>query len=615
MIAQFSDLHFMRPEWLWLLAPAAVLAIALWYFRGKGGSWSDVISQDLLPYLVGNQQAARGPNLLPILFFAWILAAVAAAGPAWEKLPQPIHQKQDALVLTLDLSYSMLAQDLSPSRLVRARQKLLDLLEQRGEGQTGLIAYAGDAHIVTPLTDDNPTIANLIPALNPGMMPVPGSDPVAAIKQSIDLLHSAKISNGKILLITDGVDRSSAEEIAHLLKGTGINLAVMGIGTRTGAPIPLPQGGFLKDSSGTIVIPSLDEAALRDLASSISGKYARISLDENDLERLLSDTLPDTAGQTLALERTADAWEDRGYFLILLLLPISLALFRRGWVMCLLPLMFLASPQDASAQNWDDLWLTPDQQGLRALQNEDNEAAASLFENPDWAATAAYRNEDFERAVQGFSKNETPDSWYNRGNALAKAGKLDDAIKAYEKSLELQPEQADAIENLELLNKMKEQQQEQQQNQDQQDQDQQNEDEQENDQEQEQNQDQTKDKNQQDQSQDQKPSDNQSDSSDSEQDENQDESPPQEGEPNEEQDPEQSEEKEPSEEEKQNEQEQQAQQASEEPSEEDKEQNQAMEQWLRRVPDDPSGLLREKFRYESRQREQQGDRRKNEIYW
>jgi len=602
MMGQFSDLHFMRPEWLWLLAPAAVLAIALWYFRGKGGSWSDVISKDLLPYLVGNQQAARGPNLLPILFLAWIIAAVAAAGPAWEKLPQPIHQKQDALVLALDLSYSMMAQDLSPSRLVRARQKLLDLLEQRGEGQTGLIAYAGDAHIVTPLTDDNPTIANLIPALNPGMMPVPGSDPVAAIKQSIDLLHSAKISNGKILLITDGVDKSSAKEIAHLLIGAGINLAVMGIGTRTGAPIPLPQGGFIKDSSGTIVIPSLDEAALRDLASASSGRYARISLDDNDLERLLTDTLADSAGQTLALERTADAWEDRGYFLILLLLPVALALFRRGWVMCLLPLVFLASPQDASAQSWDDLWLTPDQQGQRALQNEDNESAASLFENPDWAATAAYRNEDFERAVQGFSEKETPDSWYNRGNALAKAGKLDKAIEAYEKSLELRPEQADAIENLELLKKMKEQQ-EQQQNQDQQDQDEQNEDEQENDQEQEQN-------------QDQKPSDNQSDSGDSEQNEDQDESPPQDEETNEEQDPEQNEEEKPSEEEKQNEQEQQTQQASEQqPSEEDKEQDQAMEQWLRRVPDDPSGLLREKFRYESRQREQQGDRRKNEIYW
>ncbi|MBE9538934.1 MAG: VWA domain-containing protein [Proteobacteria bacterium] len=586
----------MRPEWLWALLPAAILALLLLYFRGKGGSWSEVIAPELLPYLVGNQQATRGPNLVPLLFIAWAIAAVAAAGPAWEKLPQPIHQKQDALVLALDLSYSMMAQDLSPSRLIRARQKLLDLLEQRGEGQTGLIAYAGDSHIVTPLTDDNPTIANLIPALNPGMMPVPGSDPVAAIRQSIELLRSAGIIDGKIMLITDGVDDEAATEIKSLLRGKGISFAVLGIGTRTGAPIPLPQGGFIKDSSGNIVIPTLDESSLRALAAKSGGTYSRISLDDDDLDRLLSETLPNAGGQTLALERTADAWEDRGYLLILLLLPVALSLFRRGWVVCLLPLLFLGNPQQASAQSWDDLWLTPDQQGQKALNVGDNEAAASLFENPDWAATAAYRNEDYERAAKQFAENKTADSAYNHGNALAKAGELDEAIAAYKKSLELQAEQSDAIENIELLEKMKEQQEQQQEQQDQEKSDE------------DQNQDEEQEQDQQDQSGDQEQSDEQSDKSDPPQD------PPQEPEENE-QDQDEESGQEPEEEEQSSENEQQQAEQAEEPSEEDKEKEQAMEQWLRRVPDDPSGLLREKFRYESRQREQRGDRRENETYW
>ncbi len=609
MMAQFSELHLMRPEWLWALLPAAVLALLLWYFRGKGGSWSDVIAPNLLPYLVGKQQAARGPNLLPVLFLAWVIATVAAAGPAWEKLPQPIHQKQDALVLVLDLSYSMMAQDLSPSRLIRARQKLLDLLEQRGEGQTGLIAYAGDAHIVTPLTDDNPTIANLIPALNPGMMPVPGSDPVAAVSQAIDLLRSAGVSDGKIVLITDGVDNDSAKGIARQLKGTGVSFAVLGIGTRTGAPIPLPQGGFIKDSSGDIVVPGLDESALRGLASKTGGKYSRISLDDNDLERLLSEALPDTGKATLALERTADAWEDKGYLLILLLLPVALSLFRRGWVVCLLPLLFMGTPQQAQAQSWDELWLTPDQQGQKALQNDDNEAAAGLFENPNWAATAAYRNEDYERAVEQFSETETADSWYNRGNALAKAGELDKAIEAYQQSLEELPEQSDAIENLELLEKMKEQQeQEQQEQENQEDQ----EDQEENDEEQDQENQDQQDQGQEDQSDQQKPSDENADPSDSDGEQEDQEQPEEEQESDSKQEPEE-EEQTP---EQAQEQEQQADQAqAEEPSEEDKEKEQAMEQWLRRVPDDPSGLLREKFRYESRQREQNGDRREDETYW
>ena len=611
MMTLLADLHLMRPEWLWSLVPAALLSVLLLYLRAKGGSWNDVISPELLPFLVGKQEASRGPSLLPIVFLAWVIAAFAAAGPAWEKLPQPIHQKQDALILVLDLSYSMLAQDLSPSRLVRARQKLLDLLKHRGEGQTGLIAYAGDSHIVTPLTDDNPTIANLVPALNPGMMPVPGSNPAAAIDQAIKLLHSGGISDGRILLITDGVDEKSAQDITDKLQDSGATFAIMGIGTRSGAPIPLPQGGFIKDADGTIVTPTLDERALRSLAAKNNGSYARMTLDDNDLQRLLQTTLPEASQQTLALDRTADAWEDMGYALVFLLLPVVLALFRRGWIVCLIPLVLIANPQDANAQNWDDLWLTPDQQGQRALQNNDNEAAVSLFENTDWAATAAYRNEDFERATQQFSKTDSTDSWYNRGNALAKAGKIDDAIKAYEKSLELQPEQVDATENLELLKKLKEQQEQQEQeNQDQEDKE---------DQEDQDQQDQNQDQN--DQSGEPENSDDQSDTGDQEQDsqDQQDDKQQPEDPPEPEEDPQEDEgegEEEQTPEEEQEAQEQAAEQAqAEEASEEDKERDQAMEQWLRRVPDDPSGLLREKFKYESRQREQQGNRRNDETYW
>lgn len=159
-------------------------------------------------------------------------------------------------MIVLDLSYSMKSGDLAPSRLARARQKILDLLAQRREGQTGLIAYAGDAHVVTPLTDDTPTIANLLPALDPDMMPVPGSDPGAAVAQAVDLLHSAGIREGRILLLTDGVDTHDRREIEQALKDSGVELAVLGIGTQTGAPIPLPDGGFLKEGDGSIVMPS-----------------------------------------------------------------------------------------------------------------------------------------------------------------------------------------------------------------------------------------------------------------------------------------------------------------------------------------------------------------------
>ena len=607
-----TELHLMRPEWLWSLVPALILILLLWRQRGRRGGWSDVIAPELLEHLVGERAGSRSINLLPLIFVGWVLAALAASGPSWQKIPQPIHQKQDALVLALDLSYSMKSGDIVPSRLDRARQKLLDLLAQRREGQTGLIAYAGDAHIVTPLTDDTPTIANLLPALHPDMMPVPGSDPAGAIAQAVELLHSAGIRRGKILLVTDGVTDKDRKGIVKALKGTGIHLGIMGVGTATGAPIPLPRGGFLKDQAGAIVMPSLDEKILRGIAGGSGGRYMRMQIDDSDLDYLLAETAMPDSELTMALDRTADTWDDQGYLFILLLLPLVLGLFRRGWVLSLLPLLLAAQPQPAHAQSWDDLWLTANQQGQRALEKGDYEAASTLFENQDWAGTAAYRSGDYEAATGHFSENNGADGWYNRGNALAKSGELEDAITAYKESLAMEPDRADARENLALLEQLQEQQ--EQQEQEQQDKDQKNED---------QDQQQEQDQNQQQQGDEQQPgqeSDQDNDQQDQEQeqeqqDENQDqqERDSESGDEDQENDQEQQQSEAQQDEPAEDEQEQQAQATLADPQEQER--DQAMEQWLRRVPDDPSGLLREKFRYESRQRQEQGNRKDDETYW
>jgi Ca-activated chloride channel family protein len=612
VITNWSQLHLMRPEWLWALLPALILAALLWRARNRDGGWDEVISAELLPYLVGKSASTRGPNLLPFILLGWVLAVLAAAGPSWEKIPQPIHQKQDAMVLVLDLSYSMKAGDLSPSRLGRAQQKLLDLLARRREGQTGLVAYAGDSHIVTPLTDDNPTIANLLPVLSPDMMPIPGSDTAAAIEQAIELLRSAGISQGQIVLVTDGVSEESTARVEDLLDGSGVQLTVVGVGTAIGAPIPLSRGGFLKDSSDTIVIPKLDQGALRALASAVGGRYLNIQIDDSDLDDLLSDTALPGEGETLALDRTADAWDDQGYLLILLLLPLVLPLFRRGWVLCLLPVVFLGAPESAQAQTWDNLWFTPNQQGLRALQQGDTKTAAELFEDPEWAGTAAYQGEEFEAATKHFSETDTSNSWYNRGNAAAKNGKLEEAIEAYEESLTLEPDQVDAIENLALLKKMQEQQEQQQEQEEGEDgEEQENEDEESSDQQQ------PGEPGDSDEPQEgeQNPSDQQQephDPSESEEDQNPADGDGADEENEQEQDaPEQDADPE----ETGAEEEEAAAAQAEEASPEDQEKEQAMEQWLRRIPDDPSGLLREKFKFESQQRQTQGDREENESYW
>ncbi|MEM1111184.1 MAG: VWA domain-containing protein [Pseudomonadota bacterium] len=618
-----EQFHLMRPEWLWLLLPALAMALLLWLQRRRTGSWSNVIAPELLEQLIGETTEKRRLSAAPLLLFAWIVAAVAAAGPSWQQIPQPVHQKQDALILVLDLSLSMKAADLAPSRSDRARQKLVDLLDLRKEGQTGLIAYAGDAHIVTPLTDDHRTIANLLPALNPDMMPVPGSEPQSAIAMAAELLRSAGINGGRILLLTDGISENDIGGISRSLAGTGIELAVLGIGSAAGAPIPLPRGGFLKDASGAIVMPGLDVNRLRALANDTGGRYRGLAVDNSDIEYLLAESPLAERGDSLVLDRAADTWEDQGYWLILLLLPLVLALFRRGALPVLLLCGALLPATESQAQGWQSLWQTRDQQGKAALEAGDAKAAAELFERRDWAGTAAYQAGDYESAISAFTASEDADAYYNRGNALARAGKLDEAIDAYKTSLELEPDAQDARANIDLLEQLKQQQQQQQEQQQQGgEQGEQQSGEQSSAQ-----QDSQAGDNQSEQAGEQQPGQNneqpsQAGSQPSErqqqpedlaqQEANEDEQTPADPDEN---STEESEGRQPRNEagEQQDQGDLEAQMA--QATEGDPEQDQAMEQWLRRVPDDPSGLLREKFRYESRRRAEQGEQRENATYW
>ncbi|QIB67762.1 VWA domain-containing protein [Kineobactrum salinum] len=600
----------MRPWWLACALPAIVLCALLWRQHRRGGGWSQVIEPELLPYLVEAGDRPRRARLPLLLLGGWLLACLAAAGPSFQKLPQPLEQVQDALVLVLDLSYSMKSTDQAPSRLDRARQKLLDLLQQRREGQTALVAFAGDAHVVAPLTDDIPTIANLLPALNPDMMPLRGSDAAGAIAMAVELLHSAGVARGRILLLSDGVSRDQVRMIDRQLRGSGATLSVLAVGTKTGAPLPLPQGGFLRDSGGAIVIPGLEEAPLRDLAARGGGRYRRLQVDDADIDYLLAQPLLPAAGTTRELNAAADVWQDQGYWLILLLLPLALALFRRGWLLGLLPLLLLLETPPATAQDWQELWLTPDQRGMRALQRDDTARAAELFQDPAWAGTAAYRNGDYETAAGHFASEESADadSWYNRGNALARAGQLDEAIAAYRQSLALEPGATDAAANLELVEQLKQQQQEQEQ------------------QSQGEGEDGPQDQGSQDGNDEGQSQAGETDSP--EQGSTGDES----GEPpSAPEDPSQTDSGaagEPTADEAQQSPAVSDQQTDNreqnttpqdltlpELSMEEAERDQAMELWLRRVPDDPSGLLREKFRYQSRQRQQQQPRSDNEPEW
>ena len=604
-----ADFHFLRPWWFAGLLPAVILF--WWQHRraGSSGEWSSVIDPQLLPYMLDRQQGVKH-NYALLWLFGWALAVTALAGPTWQQTALPVHKQESALVVLFDLSPSMLAQDVTPNRLTRARLKLIDILNQRKEGTTALIAYAGDAFTVSPLTDDAKTVAALVPALHPGIMPEAGSNTEAAVEQALALFSNAGQSAGAILIITDGITTEARQSIAVQLRDKlPVDVSVLAVGTEEGAPIPLGNGSFVKDRNGAIVLPALEPGPLRKLARRLEGRYTELTTDDSDINYLtegFATALAKDIDSTEQLERTFDSWNDQGFWLAILCLPLLALSFRRGVVAggftpLLLSAALLGSPQQARAFSWGDLWQRPDQQGAKAFAAEDYAKARQAFNNQQWQAASAYRSGDYDAATELFN-NGSATADYNRGNALARAGKFREAIASYRQALDKKPDLEDAEYNKALLEELLKQQQQSEQQQQNQNQDNPEQDQGENSK-------QDADQNQTQQNQQQNDqsgqSRNEQQDSKTEQDsrqqaESQGQEQPQEEQTEEQKPGEQPQAKRPQQQEERGEQQQaQPSEASESMSDEEK---QAAEQWLRRIPDDPGGLLRQKFKYESKKR-------------
>lgn len=468
----WQQFHFLRPAAFALLAP---LALLLWYLlrrRSSSRGWAAVCDAALLPHILMGEKSARQRRSLWPVALAGVLITLAMAGPTWSHLPQPVFSSTQALVIALDLSRSMNVADVAPSRIERARFKIADLLKLRRDGQTALIVYAGDAFTVAPLTDDAATLMSQLPALVPGIMPTPGNRSATALTRARELLKQSGLARGDVLLITDETEGEDAIGAATALRAEGYRVSVLGVGTEAGAPIPLPEGGFLKDDSGEIVIAALDETPLRQLAVAGAGIYQRIAADDADINALtaLLDQRPSNS-ETQATELQADVWRDQGPWLVLALLPLAALGFRRGLVLAL-ALTVMPLPRPAQAMEWEDLWLRADQQGKRALDQGEAKRAAELFQDPRWRGAAQYQAGDFPAAAEALAKQADADSLYNQGNALARQGKYPDALAAYDQALTLQQDHDDAKFNRELVQKQMQPPPQEQQSGDQQSQDQ-----------------------------------------------------------------------------------------------------------------------------------------------
>ncbi|OOW78632.1 hypothetical protein Xvtw_03295 [Xanthomonas campestris pv. vitiswoodrowii] len=417
-----QSLHLLRPMVLWALL-AIVPAAALWHWRRRNADvWRQSVDAHLLPELLA-AGGRRGWLGFVLAALTYALAVIAMSGPSWRQTERPVFQSSMPLVVMLDLSSSANATDLPPSRLLQARAKLATLLRKRAGGEVALLVYAGESFTVAPLTEDSANVALFLDALSPSVMPVDGKRADRAIDAAAQLLQQAGFKQGEILLVSDGAD-SSAESSARVARSRGFSVSALGVGSERGAAYRM--------ASGEIAQAKLDEGSLRTLAAQGGGRYARITPDDVDLRAL---GVLDPSQQPLA-DETAESdggksWLDEGYWLVLPVMLLSLLAFRRRAVVAVLAMVCglpLAQPAHAADGT---LWQRADQVQQQRLD----------------AGVQAYRKGDFAAAQKAFEAVPTDEGLYNLGNALARQGQYDAAIAAYDRALKQHPNQQDAIAN------------------------------------------------------------------------------------------------------------------------------------------------------------------------
>lgn len=444
MTDAWQQFHFLRPWWLLaLLALPMLLALASRRSVARE-ELARLVDAELLPHLLLGRE--RGRRLSSFVVIAsWVLASLAMAGPTWSRVAQPLYAKRAAQVVALSLSQHMLARDVAPSRLDRARYKASDLLAANKDGLNGLIAYAGEAFVVAPLTTDAGSLRDLLDALAPDTMPTDGDNAAQAIERGVALIHDAKAGGGSLVLVTDDAD-AAAQAAARKALAEGVRVSVLGVGTTQGGPVPLADQSFVRDAQGEVVMARRHDDALRALAEAGGGRYVTMSDDHSDIDALGGELRADGAA-TLAGDQQGDEWQDRGPWLLLPLLPLVAMTFRRGWLVLLALTLLPGVPGSAHASSWSDLWQRPDQQAAAALQQGRAKEAQQLARDPQLRGAAAYRAGDYAAATAALRQSPGADAQYNLGNALAKQGNYQGALDAYDRALKANPANADALAN------------------------------------------------------------------------------------------------------------------------------------------------------------------------
>lgn len=469
--------HFLRP-W-WLLGLVALMIVTPWVWRriATGGGWQQVIASHLQPALLGTQRATSS-RWKPFLIFAaaWIIACLSLAGPAWEQAPSPVYHNERAIVVVMDMSMNTRAADISPDRLTRLRFKAVDLVNALQQAQIGLIAYAGDAYAISPLTNDQQNIRAMLPALSPEIMPVAGNYPLLAMREADRMLTDSGYSQGEIYWFSAGMNQDDLQELSNFFRNRPHRLSAIIAGDEQATPIRLSSGDMLRDTLGRIEMAQLNPSLFERITAQTGGITVQVEASNRDVEQLLAQGPHDEQAGSEAEGLSADQWIDRGPYLAWLLVPLALLVARRGVLVAvvLVPVMlFPPVPVEAAVDRPErqtstlgaiqsaaqNAFKNRQQQASEAYQAGDYLSAVELATDPMLRGNAWYRAENFSAALDAYqSADASPERWYNSGNSLAQLGMYEEAIEAYEHALEARPEWPEALQNKALIERLLEQQ-------------------------------------------------------------------------------------------------------------------------------------------------------------
>jgi len=436
-LGQFEYFHLLRPWWLVGMIPLVGSLLYLRNVRNANTQWQETIAPHLLEALVIKPDQSRWLNPINLSVLVMIVSMLGLSGPTWSRQPSPFVEDQSVLVVILDVSGTMSQQDVQPSRLQRAKQKILDLLQKRKGSRTGVVVYAGSAHSLIPLTNDTDVVANLLHAVNPDIMPRKGKFPEKGLPIADQMLKDSHVP-GTILLITDGVSPKSKSAFSEYFAGNDHQLLILGIGHRV----------FNERSTQTFI--PIQEQELEDIVSDTDGYFQIVTHDKSDIIRLARQI----DNHLVMSDDDARPWVDMGYYISWFLVPLFLFWFRKGWTLqWVFLLMISGQPTPAMAEDFSfkNLWLTPDQQGYLLFKEGEYRGAAEKFHNQSWKGVAYYLNEDFDAAVEIFSRDETVEGLFNLGNAWAHSQNYVLALQTYDRLLRVNPDHKGALANSKII--------------------------------------------------------------------------------------------------------------------------------------------------------------------